>query len=176
LILVLPPALDEVIATSQFLLRTRREGGSVWRALWLGEGSAAEEPESLERRSRLSEILHSIETFSAPWNLLLSALVGVWLMSAPAMLRLAGAAADSTHIMGALVVTFAVVAFAEPARLVRWLNVLCGMWVLLAPWLLEGNTPAWPWISVVSGLALISLSLRCGPVEDRYGGWQRFIC
>jgi nucleoside-diphosphate-sugar epimerase/uncharacterized membrane protein len=176
MLLMVSPALDEVIATCQFLLRTRREGGSVWRAVWLGEGSAAEEPESPERRSRLSEILHSIEAFSAPWNLWLSALTGVWFMSAPSMLGLAGAAADSTHIVGALVVTFAVVAFAEPARLVRWLNVFCGVWVLIAPWLLDGGTPAWPWISVASGLALIALSLRCGPVEDRYGSWQRFIC
>ena len=51
MLLMVPPALDEVIATSQFLLRTRREGGSVWRALWLGEGSAAEEAESTQRRS-----------------------------------------------------------------------------------------------------------------------------
>ena len=40
--------------------------------------------------------------------------------------------------MGALVVTFSVIAFAEPSRLVRWLNVLCGLWVLLTPWLLGG--------------------------------------
>ena len=91
------------------------------------------------------------------------------------MLGLAGAAADSTHIVGALVVTFAVIAFTEPARLVRLLNVLCGVWVLLAPWLLEGGTPAWPWTSVASGLALIALGLRRGTVEDQYGGWQRFI-
>jgi nucleoside-diphosphate-sugar epimerase/uncharacterized membrane protein len=175
MLLMVSPALDEVIATGQFLLRARRERSNMWRAFWLGEGSGAEEPVSLERRSRMSEILHSIEVFSAPWNLLLSALVGVWLMAAPTMLGLAGTAADSTHIMGALVVTFSVIAFAEPARLVRVFNVLCGVWVLLAAWLLDGGTPLWPWISVVSGLALIALSLRCGPVEDRYGGWQRFI-
>jgi uncharacterized membrane protein len=176
MLLMVSPALDEVIATGQFLLRTRSEGGSVWRALWLGEGNASEERESLERRSRLTEFLHSIEAFSAPWNLLLSALVGAWLMSAPTLLGLDGAAADSTHIMGALVVTFSVVAFAEPARLVRWFNVLFGLWVLLAPWLLDGGTPAWQWISVANGLALIALSFRCGPVEDRYGSWQRMIC
>jgi hypothetical protein len=175
MLLMVSPALDEVIATGQFLLRTRSAGGSIWRALWLGEGSAAEEAESLERRSRLSEFIHSIEAFSAPWNLMLSALVGAWLMSAPTLLGLAGAVADSTHIMGALVVTFSVVAFAEPSRLVRWFNVLFGLWVLLAPWLLDGSTSAWPWIGVISGFALIALSVRRGPVEDRYGNWQRMI-
>jgi nucleoside-diphosphate-sugar epimerase/uncharacterized membrane protein len=175
MLLMVSPALDEVIATGQFLLRTRRAGDSIWRALWLGEGNAAEEAESLERRSRLSEFIHSIEAFSAPWNLMLSAMVGAWLMSAPTLLGLAGAAADSTHIIGALVVTFSVVAFAEPSRLVRWLNVLFGLWMLLAPWLLDGSTSAWPWIGVASGFTLIALSVRRGPVEDRYGNWQRMI-
>ena len=46
MLLMVSPALDEVIATGQFLLRTRRERGNVWRAFWRGEGSAAEEPES----------------------------------------------------------------------------------------------------------------------------------
>jgi len=175
MLLMVSPALDEVIATGQFLLRTKREGGSIWRALWRGDDSAVEEPGPREKRSQLSEILHSIEAFSAPWNLWLSTLVGIWLMSAPTMLNLVGAAADSTHIMGALVVTFSVIAFAEPSRLVRVLNVVCGVWMLLAAWLLVGGTPAWPWISVISGLALIAFNLRCGAVEDRYGNWQRFI-
>ena len=175
MLLMVSPALDEVIATGQFLLRTRRERGNAWRAFWRGEDSVAEEPESRERRSQISEILHSIEAFSAPWNLWLSTLVGAWLMAAPTLLGLDGAVADSTHIIGALAVTCSVVAFAEPVRLVRWLNVLCGLWVLLTPWLLVGGTPVWQWISVASGLGLIALSLRCGPVEDRYGGWQRFI-
>jgi hypothetical protein len=174
MLLMVPPALDEVIATCQFLLRTRREGGNVWHALWLGE-EHAKEPESAQGRPSLMEIVHGIEVFSAPWNLVLCALIGVWLMAAPSVVGLAGTAADSTHIVGALVVTFAVVAFAEPARLVRFVNMLCGLWVLLAPWLLAGSTPAWPWISAASGFALIALSLRRGPVDDSYGGWQRFI-
>jgi hypothetical protein len=123
----------------------------------------------------LKEIIHGIEVFSAPWNLLLCALGGMWLMAAPSVFGLNGAAADSTHIVGALVVTLAVVAFAEPARLVRYLNVLCGVWVMLAPWIVAGGTLAWTWSSVVSGLAIIALSLRRGLVEDRYAGWQRFI-
>jgi hypothetical protein len=175
MLLMVSPALDEVIATGQFLLRIRRERGHVWRVFWRGEGDAVDEPETTQRRSLLSEILHSIEAFSAPWNLWLSTLVGAWMMAAPTLLGLAGGVADSTHIIGALVVTFSVIAFAEPARLVRVLNVVCGVWMLLAAWLLDGGTPAWPWISVVSGLALIAFNLRCGAVEDRYGNWQRFI-
>jgi hypothetical protein len=77
--------------------------------------------------------------------------------------------------MGALVVTFSVVAFAEPARPVRMVNLLCGAWLLLAAWILDGGVPGWLWVSVASGLALIALNIRCGPVEDRYGDWQKVI-
>lgn len=96
-------------------------------------------------------------------------------MAAPTILNLVGPVANSAHIMGALVVTFSVVAFAEPVRLVRVLNMLCGLWALLAPWILDGGTPVWLWFSIVSGLALIALNFRRGSVVNSYGGWQRFI-
>ncbi len=174
MLLMVSPALDEVIATGQFLLRARRAGDNVWRIFWRGERGAAEEPE-IKTRSLLSEMLHSVDAFSAPWNLWLSTAVGIWLMAAPTLLKLVGTVADSTHIVGALVVTFSVVAFAEPARPVRVMTILCGAWLLLAAWILDGGMPGWPSISVGSGLALIVLNLRCGPVEDRYGDWQKII-
>jgi hypothetical protein len=174
MLLMVSPALDEVIATGQFLLRTRRTGGNVWRVFWRGEHATEQEPK-IKPRSLLSEMFHSVEAFSAPWNLWLSTMVGTWLMAAPTLLRLTGTVADSTHIVGALVVTFSVIAFAEPARLVRTPNILLGAWMLLAAWILDSGVPEWPWISAASGLALMMVNLRCGPVEDRYGDWQSFI-
>ena len=175
MLLMVPPALDEVIATSQFLLRTRREGGSVWHALWRGDTRAMDEPQLTRPRSTMGEVLHGIEVFSAPWNLLASALLGVWLMAAPSIFGWNGQAADSTHVAGALVATFAVVAFAEPARIVRFLNVAVAIWLLIAPWVLAGRPPLWLWTSVLTAAALIALSLPRGRIADRYGGWQRWI-
>lgn len=174
MLLMVSPALDELIATGQFLLRVRRAGQSVWRVFWLGEHARVEEPE-LNRRSLLSETLHSIEAFSAPWNLWLSTMVGVWLMAAPTLLHMGGRVADSTHIVGALVVTFSVVAFAEPARLARYPNIPLGLWLILSAWSFDNVAYGWPWISLGSGLVLIMLNLRRGPINERYGDWQRFI-
>ena len=37
---LIPPALDEVLASLQELARVRRRGGSAWRFVWFGEGDA----------------------------------------------------------------------------------------------------------------------------------------
>lgn len=174
MLLMVSLALDEVIATVQFLLRTRCAGGNVWHVFWRGERGTAEEPE-IKIRSLFSEMLHSVEAFSAPWNLWLSTMVGAGLMAAPTLLNLVGTVADSTHVVGALAVTFSVIAFTEPARLIRVPNILLGTWLLLAAWIFDSGVPGWPWITVLSGLVLIALNMRRGPVEDRYGDWQQCI-
>jgi nucleoside-diphosphate-sugar epimerase len=175
MLLMVPPALDEVIATTQFLRRTRKQGGTVWRALWFGEGSEEEEPSPRPTRSSWLELVHGIEVFSAPWNLLLATLLGVWLMAAPTVAGLSGMTSDVTHILGALVVTFAVVAYAEPARIVRFLNVPIGFWLLLTPLVARGSPTLWLWTGALTGLALMACSLARGAVDDRYGTWQRLI-
>jgi hypothetical protein len=58
-----------------------------------------------------------------PWNLLLCTALGIWLMAAPAVLGARGAAANSDHLAGALVVTWAVIAYGEIVRPVRLLNI-----------------------------------------------------
>jgi hypothetical protein len=109
------------------------------------------------------------------WAAWAASLVGLWLMAAPSLLGASGFAADSTHIAGALVATIAIVAMAEPARLVRYCNVLLGLWLMVAPWLIHGGASAWHWSSIFAGAVLAVLSFPRGWVEDRYGGWQRWI-
>jgi hypothetical protein len=110
-----------------------------------------------------------------PWRLLLSALLGLWLMLAPGIFRTAGAAADSDHLVGALVVTTAAVAMAEVVRSARFLNVLFGLWVLVGPWLLSGGSGPARGNDLVAGAALILLSRSRGKVRERYGSWDRRI-
>ena len=49
-----------------------------------------------------------------------------------------GAMANSDHLIGALVVTFAIMALAELGRAVRLVNIPFGAWLMVAPWLLDG--------------------------------------
>src|SRR3546814_5746771 len=58
----------------------------------------------------------SSDVCSSDLTLLATAAVGLWLLAAPAVLGTSGAAADSDHLVGALIVTITAVALAEPTR------------------------------------------------------------
>ena len=73
-----------------------------------------------------AQIVSAMELSHVPWNLALSAVLGVWLMAAPAMLGVTGRRADSDYVAGALVITWAVIAFGEVARPARYLNIVMG--------------------------------------------------
>ncbi len=84
--------------------------------------------------------------------------------------------ADSDHLVGALVLTTAVIALAEVARPLRFLNCLFGAWIVVAPWLLAGGSIAAAVAGAVVGLTLIALSLPRGErSREHYGTWDRFV-
>jgi hypothetical protein len=84
--------------------------------------------------------------------------------------------ADSDHLFGALVITVSVIAMAEIARPLRFVNLLFGAWLIAAPWLLTGATPLASWAGVIAGGLLIALSLPRGKRSaERYGGWDPYV-
>jgi hypothetical protein len=123
----------------------------------------------------LRELAEGMELVTTPWNLAVCAALGVWLMAAPAVLGSGGAAADNDRLVGALVATFAVIGFGEAARSARLVNIVLGGWLLLAPWVVTGATPAARWNDLAVGGAVIILSVRRGRVESRFGSWDRSI-
>jgi uncharacterized membrane protein len=176
-VFMISPAVDELVATCQFLLRARREGRPFWAAFWVGgtdEQSAGEE-RPRPRQPLLQELAGGMELNAIPWNLAVCAVLGVWLMAAPAVLGSTGAAAGNDQLAGALVVTFAVIGFGEASRAVRWINIPLGAWLLAAPWVLSGASPPAQWSTAAVGAAVILLSLRRGPVHSRFGSWDRFV-
>jgi uncharacterized membrane protein len=176
-VFMISPAVDEVAATGQFLLRARREGRPLWRTFWGGgtAGTSATEERPKTRKPLLQELAGGMELNAIPWNLAACAALGVWLMAAPAALGGSGAAAANDQLVGALVVTFAVIGFGEAARAARWANVPLGAWLLAAPWVLSGASQAAAWSGVAAGAAVILLSVRRGPVKSRFGGWDPFV-
>lgn len=184
MLIMIAPAVDEVVAMGQFLAGARREGKPFWRTFWIGGTldayrTAAPAPSPATGRwqagSTAARVIAAMDLSNVPWNLALSAALGLWIMAAPVVLGATGLAADSDHLVGALVVTWAVIAFGEVARPVRLLNVLMGLWLVGAPWLLAGATPLSIWNNVIIGVSLVILSVRRGRIEERFGSWNRYL-
>src|SRR5207237_5667295 len=96
-----------------------RAGKPFWRTFWLGGElpGAAEETKPRDFGSPRAEAFPAmVWGATLPGTLLTSAALGVWVMFAPPVFHTQGAAADSDHLVGALVVTFAVIACAEVVR------------------------------------------------------------
>ena len=178
MLVMIPFTVDEVVAMGQFLRRTVREGKPFWRTFWVG-GTLDEENKDVRTPAYgapSSQVVPSAAWgVTAPWNLVFSAALGVWLMFAPALFGATGRAADSDHLVGALIATIAVMVMAEVIRAGRFLNVLLGAWIIVAPWFLSGATAGAKWNDVFVGVAVILLSLPRGSVRERYAAWDRLI-
>ncbi|WP_276255566.1 vitamin K epoxide reductase family protein [Halomontanus rarus] len=169
--------VDEVVAMGQFLVRLMRQGDSLWTAFWMG-GTFPEEEAGVDedgtRRIGDSPVGEPFWGVSIPWTLLAAMALGVWLMLSPTVFGTTGLMADSSHLVGSLVVSFTVIATGEPARAVRFLNVPLAAWIVVAPWLLAGVPTIAAVNATVAGILVLAASFPRGPIEDRYGGWERY--
>lgn len=174
MLLMVTLSIDEVVAMGQLLRAQRRQGVTLWHAFWYGANVEGEDRPSRERVDARRPAA-ALWGASWPWTLITTVAVGLWLLTAPDVLGTTGRAADSDHLVGAVVITIAAVAFAEPTRIARLGNVAVGAWLLAAPWVLGGTTDAGRASDVLAGAALIVLSLPRGTIHDRYAGWDTRI-
>jgi hypothetical protein len=72
------------------------------------------------------------------------------------------------------VLTTVSVAAAEVARPVRFLLIPLGLALFVTPFVFDAEMPA-TIFSLASGAALIGLSLRRGPIRQRYSDWNRLL-
>ncbi|BBK29513.1 nucleoside-diphosphate-sugar epimerase [Stella humosa] len=177
---MIPYALDELLASAQFLLRARRAGRPLWRTFWQGGDSlpGAEREKGPDIDAPVGQLLRAflLGGVSFPWTLSLSIAIGLALMATRLLAGTEGDLANSDHVAGCLVVTIAVTALAEVARPVRFLNMAVGAWLVAAPFVLDGGGPASMAVGVAAGIALILLSLPRGRLSgEHYGGWDKAI-
>ena len=169
MLVMVPLSLDEVVAMVQIVLRRRREGVGIWRTFWLGANQEDHPPQP-----RGSAVKDAMRGVGAPAPLLTATAIGAWLMASPDILGFEGAIADSDRLVGALVVTFAMIALAEVARHARLLNLPLAGWLLAAPWILDAPTGVVV-SDIVAGVLLIVVTLPRGPIVEQSGGWERRV-
>ena len=175
MLIMIALTLDEVVAMGLFLVQARREGQSLWRTFWLGGTLAGTAPDPVSARPGRGERQGDGVGRGAALEPARQRGARPVADGLPHRVRLLARAAHSDHLVGALVVTVAIIALADVGRAARFLNVAFGAWFIAAPWLLSGDTTTSAWNDVVVGIALILLSLPRGAVGERYGSWQRFI-
>ena len=178
MVVMIPFTIDEVIAMGQFLRERVRAGKRFWWTFWVGDTIEGGSPDSRTPRygAPLTALLPAARWgVSVPWSLVASTVVGTWLMFAPAVLGSEGYAASSDNLVGALIVTVAVISTAEVVRAFRWLNVLFGLWLLIAPWSLAGASALAPWSDIPSGVAVLVLTVPRGVVRERYSSWDALV-
>tara|TARA_R110002124_G_scaffold266688_2_gene433621 strand:+ start:175 stop:2640 length:2466 start_codon:yes stop_codon:yes gene_type:complete len=177
MLIQIPYAVDELIATCQFLRRRKRAGAPVLRVFLTGdtdEGPDDKRDESFERPASavIGDMLGGGVTVS--WSLLASAAIGIWLMFTRLTLGTEGTLANTDHLIGALAVTVAVSAMAESLRAVRFLNLCLGAALVICAFVMEAT-----WLQsgadIAAGVALMVVSLPRGPVRHKYGGWSRVV-
>ena len=178
-VVLIPYSVDEVLATVQFLIRSKRVGRPFWRTLFRGDAGFSEHKDELQRlelpfANMAREFLSGGVTY--PWTLVASAVIGLYLLLTPLTHGAAPPLYFSDHVVGSLVVTIAVTALAELTRLLRLLNVPLGLWLAASPFLLEGGNLVATIADVALGLALVALSLPRGArSNEQYGGWNRLV-
>jgi hypothetical protein len=178
MVIMIPYSLDEFVAMGQFLVDARRKGKPFWRTFWTGdamEGGMADPAAGLG--APMGDMIgQAARGVTLPWALLASCAVGVCYMFTRLGLGTSGQMANSDHLTGALVVTFSIIAFAEVARPLRFINMAFGLWLIAAPWLLTGNaTPFANWTGMAGGALLIALSIPRGRIANSYAGWDRVV-
>ena len=156
--------ISEVVATLQFLIVTKKNYGLFWMVFWKGA-------RAIEAKNPTNDSWG----ISVPWNLALTAALGVWLMCSPALLHITGRVSYSVYTAGPILIAVSIISFAEVARSFRYVNLILAVWLLVAPWVLEGASFSFIWSNSLVAILVFILSLIKGKITQRYGSWSKFI-
>ncbi|MGZ8422446.1 MAG: SPW repeat domain-containing protein [Nitrospira sp.] len=103
------------------------------------------------------------------WAQSILILIGVWLMASPDVMGYGGPARANNQIVGVWMATFGMIAMSECTRAMRWVNLVLGTWLVMAPfWLDYPDERAFG--SIALGVASVLLALVRSPISERFGG------
>lgn len=178
-LLMIPFTVDEVLATVRVMVHEKKKRNtSYWQTFWFGgtmEGGEIRKKKDSSLLIGLTAKEMYRDLLLRPWNLFVIMGIGIWVMAAPSVLGYSGTIADSNHLAGAIVVSFAVITMSEVVRPLRYINIPFGIWLIAAPWILGADNQQAIWNGILSGIALIILCFHKGKIEDNRGTFDQFI-
>lgn len=179
MLIMLALTIDEVIAVYQYLKQTRRENKPFWRTFFMGSDYVED---SIDNRAPNftqppgKVIQGMFWGVNVPWNLLVSALIGAFMLFGNRVLGASGILENNMDVCGGLIVVFSVIAWAEVIRAARFVNIFLAAWFALSPWILPGAiSPLILWAAPLIAALVIILSIPRGRIKEKYGDWNRKI-
>ena len=163
---------SEIIATLAFLKRSVKAGDSLWELFWKGKQT---EKVGTPAKPRMRRSDQTAWGFFPCWNLLVTGLIGGYLMFSPYLLQSKGMLAVMEYIIGPFMVTFSVVAMVEVYRAARLINIFLAVSLVLIALIWPEAHAAANWNAIIAALLVIVVAWRQGTIRERYGSWERYI-
>lgn len=160
----IPLALDEVIATLQYLKHHKEKS----KCRLLFEGGVCPKASFDSRtppldQSFLKVLKASLWGTTYPWNLIISALLGVCLMAYPSYFHIGGILYDLDPILGASIAAISVISFAELARGARYLNAI----IAIVLFIVSFFGSSYLLLHIFTAIVIALLCLRKGPIHEK---------
>lgn len=161
MLIQMPFAMGEVAASIQFLRHSKEHSFFVrlFKGGHCGDCKLDKKTPSME--ASFYKIMQSaLSGITFPWNLVLSSLLGILLMSFPGIFDLKGILYIFDPILGALITIVSVLSFSEYLRNVRYLNLISAVLLFCMSW--------WSITHVLLAGAILLLSFRKGPIREKF--------
>ena len=177
MLIMIPFAIDEVVAMGQYLTWAWRRGRPLIRTFFRGgpvEGGQEDDSDPLS--SRRAFATDSVRGITVPLTLGATTVLGGLLMLERLILPIPWDLANTHHVIGALVITVSVIATAEVARVLRFVNLALAAWLAASPFLAPQSTTSAIVMSLSTAVLIAALSLPRGRrSKEHYAGWDRFM-
>lgn len=107
------------------------------------------------------------------WTGIMNILLGLWLMISASIFGMAPTTASNNYITGPLIITFSIISLWEINRNVIKLNILVGLWLLTALFVLDfTSTIAFFSNGACAAFIILLSSIKRKPAQNFGGGWR----
>jgi len=177
MLIMIPFALDEVVAMGQYLYWSWCKGRPLIRTFFKGGPvESGQEDDSDALASPSAFWADTTRGLTLPWTLAATTILGALLMLERLLIPIPWNLANSHHVIGALIITVSIIATAEVARALRFVNVVLAGWLAASPFLAPDSTTPATVVSLAAAALIVALSLPRGRrSKEHYAGWDRFV-